>query len=224
MGLVILALLLAIPIFVIILNRILGPRLTQKFIADGAACGFHPPTDAQGQYTMPITQTPLLQRYGGYGVILVGNVMNYRAHLFDFAAGTRRHRVPQTVLTLQRPGLNLPAFEVRPRDVYDGPVNLLSNQGTYLTGNQQFDARYAVKMVEAYRMGEVFGPQLLQDLVALPAYGYKFEGAGDTVIVYRPFTRFTGSQMQQFINCAAFVASKLLQEAPAAAQLSHAFH
>lgn len=147
---------------------------------------------------------PLFSRGRAPGVetYMTGSTAGMRARVFDFeyttGGGKSRTRHSQTVAAFELPGGALPLFELFPERFYHAFAEGLGYKDIDFDGQQAFNESYRLLGQDEAAVRRAFKPNIVARLGELP--GWTLEGAGATLLVYRPDATVPASELAAFLE------------------------
>lgn len=199
-------------VLVIVLAVVYGAAQTAKrtrdVIARGADMGFAPVADVgwASVYSMPHGLFKRGRDRSAYNVI-EGAAGGLRARLFDYSyrtgSGRSEATYVQTVAAFQLPG-TLPAFEMYPEHWYHHIAEFLGFSRIVFEGFDAFSDNYRLLGTDEPAIRSLFKPAAVSALGQRP--GWTVEGAGQTLLVYRPTEIVAPDRLPEFLARALEVA------------------
>lgn len=121
--------------------------------------------------------------------------------VFDYrykppTGGSGRRVWVQTVVLMEREGLDLPAFAVRPRNLTDR-LGIGASEQVVVPEAPAFSERYVLRGADKERVRALFGPAVRRHFQEHK--GMSAEGAGDHLIYYRLMDRKSADQIESFL-------------------------
>jgi len=181
-----------------------------------AQMGFTFSAKDDGQSPHGQMQTALFQKGHSkeFRNIMTGSAGNLRAVLFDYkytvGRGRYSHTYKQTVATYSRNGLQLPIFEVRQRGLW---LKLFSGKGIRFDSHPEFARTMYVRCSDEVRAQSIFTPALLSFLSQMdPGKKWRFEGQGDTLVVYRSEKKVKPPDLRSFLDETSSLATQFFTQ------------
>jgi hypothetical protein len=133
--------------------------------------------------------------------VMTGEREGVAVTIFDYrfrpALGGNRNVWTQTVILLERKGVALPAFEIRPRSLIDRLGGFIDGEAT-IDAAPGFSKKYVVQGPDLERVAAVFGSAVRAHFEAHA--GTSCAGEGDQLIYYRLLDQKSVAQMEPFLN------------------------
>ena len=133
----------------------------------------------------------LLQRHDGES----------RRAVFDYkyttGSGKSRHSHRMTVCLLEKPGMLLPRFSLRPENVFHKIGSAVGYQDIDFGSNPVFSRQYLLQGDNEMAIRSLFNPALLAFFEQNP--GWQAEGAGTALTICRPSDLVPAPQLADFI-------------------------
>jgi hypothetical protein len=172
--------------------------------------------NAKGEEHAPHLQTALFQKGHSkeFRNIITGSAGNLRAVLFDYkftvGGGRYSHTYKQTVAAYSKSGLQLPVFEIRQRGLW---LKLFSGKGIRFDSNPDFARTMYVRCADEMRAQSIFTPALLSFLSQVDsAKKWRFEGQGDTLLVYRSEKKVKPPDFRSFLDETSLLATQFFAQ------------
>jgi hypothetical protein len=211
---------LGIPIVVAIAALIWGisayyeRKRSEALSAAASLMGFA--FNAKDESQAPQLQTALFQKGHSkeFRNIMTGSAGNLRAVLFDYkftvGGGRYSHTYKQTVATYSKSGLQLPVFEIRQRGLW---LKLFSGKGVRFDSQPEFSRTMYLRCSDEVRAQSIFTPALLSFLVQVePGKKWRFEGQGDTLVVYRSEKKVKPPDLRSFLDETSSLATQFFTQ------------
>ncbi|HEV3409185.1 MAG TPA: hypothetical protein VG095_02745 [Chthoniobacterales bacterium] len=129
-------------------------------------------------------------------------VQDARITIFDYsyASGTdeRRSTTTQTVMRMQSPLLNLPAFVLRPESLLSKALKLVGFTDINFAEHPEFSRKYLLGGQDQEAVRRLFTPEIIAFCEQHPRI--YIEGAGDRLIFYRQGIRQKPENLEAFLN------------------------
>ncbi|MCX5752283.1 MAG: hypothetical protein NTW97_01420 [Candidatus Krumholzibacteria bacterium] len=123
--------------------------------------------------------------------LMRGTVRDSNIAIFDYqytvGAGKHQHTWSQTVISLRPQGRNLPAFTMRPENVFHKLGSMMGYQDIDFESNPTFSKKYLLRGPDDAAIRSVFTSRVLMFFESEP--GLCVEADGRTLIVYRHSVR-----------------------------------
>ena len=123
--------------------------------------------------------------------LIRGTVRDLNVSIFDYqyttGAGKHQHTWSQTVISLQPQGRNLPAFTMRPENVFHKLGSMMGYQDIDFESNPVFSKKYLLRGPDDAAIRSVFTSRVLMFFESEP--GLCVEADGRKLIVYRHSAR-----------------------------------
>ena len=123
--------------------------------------------------------------------LIRGTVRGLNVSIFDYqytvGAGKHQHTWSQTVISLQPQGRNLPAFTMRPENVFHKLGSMMGYQDIDFESNPVFSKKYLLRGPDDAAIRSVFTSRVLMFFESEP--GLCVEADGRKLIVYRHSVR-----------------------------------
>jgi len=123
--------------------------------------------------------------------LIRGTVRDLNVSIFDYqyttGAGKHQHTWSQTVISLQPQGRNLPAFTMRPENVFHKLGSMMGYQDIDFESNPVFSKKYLLRGPDDAAIRSVFTSRVLTFFESEP--GLCVEADGRKLIVYRHSVR-----------------------------------
>ena len=154
-------------------------------------------------------------------IIEAANVNDFAMTLLDYSytvgSGKSKQTVVQTVIRMQSPLLQLPAFVMKPESVFAKMGKILGFTDINFPDAPQFSKMYLLRGHDEAAIRQIFGPAIIQYCEQHPKIS--IEGVGDRLLVYREGRRVKLDNFDNFIEegkaiAALFVASSQGVPAP----------
>ena len=107
-------------------------------------------------------------------------LLDYRYHEHH---GNHSHREQQTVVMFRRPGRPLPAFELRPENLFHKVAAVFGFRDIDFENRPDFSGKYLLRGPDERAVRELFGPSVLGLFEKNP--GWSAESDGEVLVVYR---------------------------------------
>lgn len=122
-------------------------------------------------------------------------IMDYR---YTTGGGKNSHTWSQTVLALQSPLLQLPAFTLRPEHLFDRIGEVFGGRDIDFPSHPGFSGSFLLRSGDEAAVRKVFTPDLLSRCERCK--GLSMETAGDRVVFYRASTRVRPEGLMAFMQ------------------------
>lgn len=162
----------------------------------------------------PMLETELFGKGHGHQVknILAGSAAGFRASLFDYTfvqgTGKNSQSYTQTVATFSKDGASLPCFELHEASTWDRAWDAVAHKNIHFEAAPEFSRPYVLRGALPEKVQELFTPGLISFLEGLDAREkWRIEGAGDTLVVYRPSKKVAPEKLRDFLDQTSAVAS-----------------
>ena len=133
-----------------------------------------------------------------------------RTTVFDFSytigAGKSSSTIVQTVIMMHAPGLNLPAFILKPETLLAKAVQLFGGSDIDFAEWPKFSKTYLLRGTDEALIRQVFTPTVIQHCEQQPRK-ICLEGAGDGLLFYRPARRVKPEEVGAFVKDAMEIRS-----------------
>lgn len=169
-----------------------APRLGLRFLEDGE------PRDLE------LSPHPLFSRGRDHRLenMMEGPMSGFGLRIFDYAfvtgSGKSRKTHRQTVAAIELPGAPLPEFELFPERLCHWFAELVGYRDIDFDGHDAFNRAYRLLGKDEAAVRGRFGTELLNRLADRP--GWTIEGAGRTVLLYRPQTLVAPAELARFVD------------------------
>jgi hypothetical protein len=171
---------------------------------------------AKDEALAPHLQTALFQKGHSkqFRNIMTGSAGNLRAVLFDYkftvGGGRYSHTYKQTVAAYSKNGSQLPLLEIRQRGLWQ---KIFSSKGMRFDSHPEFARRMYVRCVDEMRAQSIFTPALLSFLDQIdPARKWRFEGQGDTLLIYRSEKKVKPPDFRNFLDETSSLAAQFFAQ------------
>jgi hypothetical protein len=172
---------------------------------------------AKDQQQAPLQmQTALFQKGHGkeFRNIMTGSAGGLRVVLFDYkftvGSGKYSHTYRQTVAAYTKNGVQLPVLEIRQRGLWR---KIFSGKGLRFDSDPEFARRMYVHCADEMRAQSIFTPALLSFLGQLdPGKKWRFEGQGDTLLVYRSEKKVKPPDFRNFLDETSSLANQFFTQ------------
>ena len=172
--------------------------------------------NAKDEGQSPHLQTALFQKGHSkeFRNIMTGSAESLRTVLFDYkftvGGGRYSHTYKQTVAAFSKSGLQLPVFEIRQRGVW---LKIFPGKGMSFDSHPEFARKMYVRCSDEVRGQNVFTPALLVFIDQInPAKKWRFEGQGDTLIVYRYEKKVKPLDFRSFLDETSSLATQFFTQ------------
>lgn len=132
-----------------------------------------------------------------------------RSAVFDYryttGSGKRRHSTRVTVFLLEKPGMLLPRFYLRPENIFHKLGAAMGYQDFDFTGNPIFSKQYLLQGDNELAVRGLFQPSIVSFFEQNP--GWQVEGAGTSLILCRELQCIPVEKMPDFIQQTARLAA-----------------
>ena len=191
-------------------------KRSEALSAVAAQLGFTFSAKDQQQNPHLLMQTALFQKGHSkeFRNIMMGAAGSLRVVLFDYkytvGGGRYSHTYRQTVAAYSKNGSQLPVIEIRQRGLW---LKMFSGKGMRFDSHPEFARRMYVRCADEMRAQGVFTPALLSFLDQIdPAKKWRFEGQGDTLLVYRSEKKVKPPDFQNFLNETSSLATQFFTQ------------
>lgn len=146
--------------------------------------------------------------------VMTGGAAGLQAVLFDYkftvGGGRYSHTYKQTVAAYSKSGVQLPVLEIRQRGLW---FKLFSGKGMRFDSHPEFARKMYVRCSDEMRAQSIFTPGLLSFLEQIdPGKKWRFEGQGDTLIVYRSEKKVKPPDFRSFLDETSSLASQFFTQ------------
>jgi len=145
---------------------------------------------------------------------MTGSAGNMQALLFDYkftvGGGRYSHTYRQTVAAYSKNGMRLPLIEIRQRGLW---LKLFSGKGMRFDSHPEFARKIYVRCSDEVRGQSVFTPALLSFIDQIDsAKKWRFEGQGETLIVYRSEKKVKPPDFRSFVDETSSLAAQFFTQ------------
>jgi len=140
--------------------------------------------------------------------LMRGTVGDLNVALFDYeytvGGGKHRHTLSQTVISLQLRGRMLPAFSMRPEQVWHKVGSMMGYQDIDFESNPDFSKKYLLRGRDEAAVRSIFTNRVLMFFESEP--GLCVEAEGRTLVVYRHSAKVKPEAFRAFLDTGVHVA------------------
>ncbi len=129
----------------------------------------------------------LLQRMhpGRFSDAMTGAMGGFRVSVFDYTYGNGKNSITQTLTSFTQE-VQLPAFELRPENIFDAIGDAITHSDIDFDSNPEFSRRYHLRAPDEMRIRTLFSPGLQMFFEQIPTdKNWHVEASGTTLIIYR---------------------------------------
>jgi hypothetical protein len=205
----------AAAIVLIVVTVLQAKRRTKDLAALAQQMGFtFLEKGGNGPVLSPGYKTSLLQRTRGrYHNTIAGQMDGFQVSVFDYTYGNGKNSVTQT-LTCFSQNAELPAFELRPENIFDKIGDAIVNRDIDFDSHPEFSRRYHLRTPEEARIRMLFNPGLLTYLEQIPPdKKWHVEASGPSLIIYRHRWPAPAVEVPALLNEASAIAKMIFQNA-----------
>jgi len=161
----------------------------------------------------PLFQTGYAQKLR---YLIHGRTQDLDVFIFDFqyttGGGEASAITRQTVICLDSLHLNLPHFQIRPRQMRDRLAKLVGLRTIDFAEYPEFANAFVVTGDDEETIRQVISPEVMDELQETP--GMHLMGGGTRIVFYRPTVRSRGYQIRPFLEEAFQVYGPLKESQP----------
>jgi hypothetical protein len=134
--------------------------------------------------------------------LMRGSVHDSSVSIFDYqytvGGGKNQHRHRQTVISVQMEARNLPAFSMRPENIFHKLGSMMGYQDIDFESNPVFSKKYLLRGPDEAAVRSAFTSRVLQFFESEP--GLSVEADGRTLIVYRHSSSVKPEALREFME------------------------
>jgi hypothetical protein len=134
--------------------------------------------------------------------LMRGSVRDSNVSIFDYqytvGGGKNQHTYRQTVFSVQMEGRNLPAFSMRPENVFHKLGSMMGYQDIDFEGNPVFSKKYLLRGPDEAAIRSAFTSRVMTFLES--ESGLSVEADGRTLIVYRHSRSVKPEAVREFVE------------------------
>ena len=193
---------------VILLNLYFAKRRRQGLERAAQEMGFVFDAEATSVAGQPFLSLPLLSHQTKLSNVLRGAVGSGEAVVLDVQIGSGKQARTQTVACFRLAGKRLPAFEMRPENLFDKIGSRFGQQDIDFETNPEFSKSYLLRGKDEPSVRALFHPGLL--MFFEQHKGWCVEGEGEWLGVYRAVQIVAPGNLRTFLDEATQVATAFL--------------
>jgi hypothetical protein len=195
------ALFVAIWIVTLALSVYFKRKRTKDLTDVAARLGFTFQGEEWNRRPAPQLETPIFEKkYRRTRNIISGTREGMDANFFDLTIGQGRSSTVQTIAAFSR-DIALPQFRLAPQDTLHKLSDAILHKQITFETQSDFAKRLRLTGHDEARIRQLFTPDLISFVLGLdPRPTWYFEGAGRTLVLYRPTKKVKADNFPQFVD------------------------
>jgi hypothetical protein len=168
-----------------------------------------------GPILSPNCKTSLIQRMyrGRFSDVMTGSKDGFQVSMFDYTYGSGKSSVTLT-MTCFAQNAELPAFELRPENIFDKIGDAITHSDIDFDSNPEFSRRYHLRAPDEMRIRTIFTPSLLTYFEQIPSdKKWHVEASGPSLIIYRHRWPAKAEEVPALLNETSAIARTVLASA-----------